>query len=135
MSVTTERLIRVVAGFLERDGKVLLVKRPSHKKRGGLWEFPGGKIEEGESPEEALARELKEELGIEIIQSTPIAQLRYSYPDEEIELNLLKGEFLGKPIPNEAEELAWIPIETLENINLCPADKELVKILRKNSLI
>lgn len=122
-------MLSVVAACIVREGKVLLVKRPYHKKRGGLWEFPGGKIEGKESPEEALVRELKEELGIEVTVGRELVRIKHAYPDEEIELILFEAHFEGDLSPKEAEEICWIPIEAIRSLDLCPADLVCLKAI------
>lgn len=121
---------RVVAGFIEREDKVLLVKRPKNKKRGGLWEFPGGKVENGETLEQALERELKEELGLEANPVEILEKIVYSYPEEEIELILIKTYIQGEPHLSEAQELIWIPLDRIDELELCPADKQLIDKLK-----
>ncbi|MBZ4681336.1 (deoxy)nucleoside triphosphate pyrophosphohydrolase [Thermodesulfobacterium sp.] len=118
--------VRVVAGFIEKDGKVLVVKRPTDKKRGGLWEFPGGKVEAGESLQEALKRELKEELGIEVRVGEVLEKIKYVYPDEEIELFLLSVSINGEPDLKESLEVKWVDLKELGYLELCPADKVLL---------
>ncbi|MFN3407120.1 MAG: NUDIX domain-containing protein, partial [Caldimicrobium sp.] len=81
--------LKVVSALIQKQGKVLLVRRPLHKKRGGLWEFPGGKVEKGETLEEAIVRELQEELNLIAKPKKRIAKVNYSYNDEDIELTLI----------------------------------------------
>ncbi|HBT03942.1 MAG TPA: 8-oxo-dGTP diphosphatase MutT [Thermodesulfobacterium commune] len=121
--------VRVVAGFIEKHGKVLVVKRPTDKKRGGFWEFPGGKVEAGESLQEALRRELKEELGIEVRVGEVLEKIRYIYPDEEIELYLLSVAVNRDLDLKESLEVKWVDLQELENLELCPADKVLLSKL------
>ncbi|QER42579.1 (deoxy)nucleoside triphosphate pyrophosphohydrolase [Thermodesulfobacterium sp. TA1] len=121
--------VKVVAGFIEKDGKVLVVKRPAKKKRGGLWEFPGGKVENGESLQEALKRELKEELGVETWVGEVLAKTTYVYPEEEIELYLLLAKIKDEVCLLEPSEVRWVELKELENLTLCPADKVLLEKL------
>ncbi|MDW8183251.1 MAG: (deoxy)nucleoside triphosphate pyrophosphohydrolase [Caldimicrobium sp.] len=123
-------MMKVVAAFIEREGKVFMVRRPFHKKRGGLWEFPGGKVEEGESPEDALKREIKEELGIEVVPLEIISRCKHIYPDEFIELILIKAHTEGEPSPKEAIEARWIEIEEITTLELCPADRSILEGLK-----
>ncbi len=124
--------VKVVAGLLRRGNKFLLVKRPINKKRGGLWEFPGGKVKEKESLEEALKRELKEELGIETFPKKVIKKIDFLYPEELIELYLLDVEFKDEPILNEASEAMWVTLEYAEKLDLCPADRKLLINLKNH---
>jgi len=123
--------LKVVAGFLKKGDKFLLVRRPLNKKRGGLWEFPGGKVEDGETLKEAIERELKEELGIETKAKNLVCKTIYKYPEGEIELSLLEVEFKEDPILKEALESKWVTIEESEKLKLCPADMRILKNLKK----
>ncbi len=123
--------LKVVAGFLKKGDKFLLVRRPLNKKRGGLWEFPGGKVEDGETLKKAIERELKEELGIETKAKNLVCKTIYKYPEGEIELSLLEVEFKEDPILKEALESKWVTIEESEKLELCPADRRILKNLKK----
>ena len=80
------------------DGRVLIAKRPQDKHQGGLWEFPGGKVEEGEAVERALARELEEELGIRVEAARPLIQVQHDYPDKQVLLDVWEvSSFTGEP--------------------------------------
>ena len=129
------RLLVVSAGALvDRDGRVLLARRPASKEMGGLWEFPGGKVDEGESPGAALVRELKEELGIDA-EAACLAPAGFS--------SLASGEFhLLMPLfvlrkwkgiarPLEADELAWVSPEQFSAFPMPPADLPLARQLRE----
>jgi mutator protein MutT len=123
--------LKVVAGFLKKGDRFLLVRRPINKKRGGLWEFPGGKVENGETLEEAIKRELKEELGIKTKVRRFLSKINYKYPEGEIELILLEIDSKEEPILKEALELRWVNFEEIKEIELCPADKKLLESLKK----
>ena len=100
--------IPVVAGAVERAGRWLLCRRPLHKARGGQWEFPGGKLEAGESAQQALERELREELGIEILSGEALANVEYAYPELTIRLTLLYAQIVsGEPQLLEHMEFRW----------------------------
>lgn len=124
--------LKVVAGFLKRGEKFLLVRRPINKKRGGLWEFPGGKVEDGETLEEAIKRELEEELGIKTEIKKILGKTNYQYPEGEIELILFEVEAKEDPVLREALELKWVNFEEIKELELCPADKKLLESLRKD---
>jgi len=121
---------KVVAGLIKKGDKFLLVRRPLNKKRGGLWEFPGGKVEEGETLEEAIKRELKEELDIEVRVKGVLSEVKYSYPEGEIELYLLEVESNKEPELKEAIEKRWVSVEEAEELELCPADRELIRKIK-----
>jgi len=123
--------LKVVAGFLRKEDRFLLVRRPVNKKRGGLWEFPGGKVENGETLESAIKRELEEELGIKTKVRRFLSKINYKYPEGEIELILLEIDSKEEPILKEALELRWVNFEEIKEIELCPADKKLLESLKK----
>ncbi len=121
----------VVAGLIEKDGRIFLVKRPKEKIDGGKWEFPGGKVEPGESLFSALKRELKEELGIEVLSAKPYLSTHGKAKDIEFELHLLRVEsFLGEPKPLEAESAYFFTLDEALSLPLCEADEKLLKMLR-----
>ncbi|MCS7279889.1 MAG: (deoxy)nucleoside triphosphate pyrophosphohydrolase [Thermodesulfobacteriaceae bacterium] len=121
---------QVVAGFIEKEGKFLLVQRPFHKRNGGLWEFPGGKVERGETLEEALKRELKEELDIEILETSFLERIVHDYEDFQIELFLLKVQsFKGTLTLKEASNFKWVNFASALRLELCEADKKLIQKL------
>lgn len=123
---------KVVAGFIRKDNKFLLVQRPFDKKNGGLWEFPGGKAEKDETLENAIKRELKEELGINVLSTEFIEKVEYDYDDFSIELYLFKiKNFSGKIDLKEAINMAWVDFNSVENLELCPADKNLLQKLKE----
>lgn len=123
--------IVVVAGILrDRQGRVLLARRPAGKHLAGTWEFPGGKCDPDESPEAALARELKEELGIGIPASEPLLTLTHDYPDRRIRLLLRTvADHRGRPRGLEGQELAWVAPADLHRYDMPPADRPIVKAL------
>ena len=125
-------LVSAVA-LIDRDGRVLLAQRPEGKSMSGLWEFPGGKIEDGESPEDCLVRELHEELGIETWGSclAPLTFASHRYDDFHLLMPLFAcRKWEGIPVAQEGQRLAWVrPIE-LRDYPMPPADKPLIPILR-----
>jgi len=126
-----QRLTLVVVAacvFVDEAGAVLITKRPEGKPLAGLWEFPGGKVEPDETPERALIRELKEELGVDVSAPglTPLTFVSHAYP----EFHLLMPVFLcrrwqGDMVANEGQELAWVSPETLSSYAMPPADEPL----------
>ncbi|MDG1438161.1 MAG: 8-oxo-dGTP diphosphatase MutT [Emcibacteraceae bacterium] len=128
------KLITVSAVVMvDTDGRILLAQRPKGKSMAGLWEFPGGKVEAGETPERALIRELKEELGIETSESCLAAFTFASHGYDDF--HLLMPVFLcrkwdGLVAPQEGQTLKWVKINELKNYPMPPADKPLLAMIR-----
>lgn len=116
-------MIAVVAGLIVRDGKLLIAQRPGDKHMGGRWEFPGGKIEKGESPEKALARELSEELGIEVKVGRIYHAVMHSYPEKDVLLMFYRCSLIsGQPEPIEEADVRWIEEKELRAYDWAEAD-------------
>ncbi|WP_348645523.1 8-oxo-dGTP diphosphatase MutT [Jannaschia sp. S6380] len=121
------------AALIDRDGRVLLARRPEGKELAGLWEFPGGKVEPGETPEVALVRELREELGIETWDSclAPLTFASHAYPRFHLLMPLFAcRKWEGQPRSREGQELAWVRPARLRDYPMPPADLPLIPILR-----
>ncbi len=124
-------ITRVAAALIRRDGRFLACRRPPEKARGGLWEFVGGKLEPGETGREALVRECREELGIEIEAGDEFMQLVHDYPDLTVELTLYKARIAqGEPKLMEHTELAWVSPTEIDKYEFCPADEAILAKLR-----
>lgn len=123
-------LISVVAALI-RDGQRFLLTRRSEGRHGaGFWEFPGGKIEPGESGPEALVRELREELGIEVSVGALFRTLTHAYEDRRVELHFFEAEVIdGQPCPLEVADLGWFLPQEMSGLPILPADLVLVKEL------
>lgn len=125
----------VVAGFLENgEGKFLIAERPEGKPMSGYWEFPGGKIHENETPEIALVRELKEELGLDLCpeEISPLTFLTHGYDDFFLVMLLYRVQSRQKePQPLENQNLAWVNFAKVREYKLLPADLPLVDFLEK----
>ena len=116
-------MISVCAGVILLSGKVLLARRRPGDKHAGLWEFPGGRMEQGETPAAALVRELREELGIEAVVGAELARSRHRYPFGEIELiGLLVSKFTGEIKLTDHDQTAWVEARRLLDYDLVPAD-------------
>lgn len=123
--------VQVVAGLLEREGSILVDRRRRGTHLEGLWEFPGGKIEPGETPEQALVRELREELGVESTVVGIVATIEHAYPDFDLSLALYAVEFRGEPVALEVAEVRWVPAGELAALPMPPADVPLVDAVLK----
>lgn len=123
--------IRVVAAVLRDErGRVLISQRPAGKHYAGLWEFPGGKVEAGEAVEMALRRELREELGIEVMGCEPLLSLWHDYPERQVELCVWTvGHYTGVAQGLEGQALRWLAVPELRGIELLPADLPIIERL------
>lgn len=125
-------LVAAVA-LIDIDGRVLLARRPSGKTMAGLWEFPGGKVAEGETPEAALIRELNEELGIDVTHSclAPLFFASHAYGDFHLLMPLFACRvWKGKPEPREGQTLKWVRPYDMGHYDMPPADEPLVALLQ-----
>ena len=125
-------LIRVVAAALyDGCGRVLIAERPAGRHMAGRWEFPGGKVAEGELEADALVRELAEELGIEVWAAHPCMRLTHAYPDREVELSLWVVErYAGTAAPLDAQRLKWVTPAELAGEDMLEADQPFIEALR-----
>jgi 8-oxo-dGTP diphosphatase len=126
-------LIVVAAALIDPDNRVLISERPPGKSLAGLWEFPGGKLSAGETPEEALVRELKEELDIEVCLTclAPFTFASHSYPDFHLMMPLyLCRNWDGEITPREAQRVKWVRASRLTGYPMPPADLPLIPLLR-----
>jgi 8-oxo-dGTP diphosphatase len=136
---SSRRLLLVAAAALiDKTGRVLITQRPQHKQLGGLWEFPGGKVEVGEAPETALARELKEELDLTVMPDAldPFAFASHAYPDFHLLMPLyIATQWRGalKPDAGAVQDFTWVKPLELRNYPMPPADVVLVDRLIERS--
>jgi 8-oxo-dGTP diphosphatase len=128
------KVVLVVAvALVDADGRVLLAQRPEGKPLAGLWEFPGGKVEAGETPEAALIRELHEELGIETWNSclAPLSFASHSYDAFHLLMPLyVCRKWQGTPVAKEGQALKWVRAKDLRDYPMPPADLPLIPVLR-----
>ena len=135
MQITDHKNLVIVASIaiIDADNQILIAKRPNKKHLSGFWEFPGGKIEKGESPENALVREVKEELNIDI-NNKCIAPLTFSeFNYEKFHLLLLLyvcRRWEGEPMSMEKNEIKWVKVNTLRQYKMPPADDSLIYSLQ-----
>ncbi|MDA0705507.1 MAG: 8-oxo-dGTP diphosphatase MutT [Proteobacteria bacterium] len=125
--------LHVAAGILRNEaGQVLITERLCDGPYNGLWEFPGGKIRTGESPDDALRRELNEELGVDAITVAPFMNLSHTYPDRSVELEFfLVDEWRGEPSGLDGQRIRWVPVAELDIAELLPADGPIVIALQE----
>ena len=125
-------MTEVVAALIRDTDRFLICQRPANKARGMLWEFVGGKVEPGESREEALIRECREELAITIRVGEIFTEVTHTYPDLTIHLTVFNAEITaGVPRKLEHNDLRWITADELDRYAFCPADQSIVEKLRK----
>jgi len=127
-----EILLVAACALVDPDGRVLIAQRPAGKTMAGLWEFPGGKVEAGERPEDTLIRELEEELGIVVDEQclAPLTFASHSYPEFHVLMPLyICRRWDGEVIAREAQKLAWVRVNKLRDYPMPPADIPLIPYL------
>ena len=127
-----EMILVSAIALVDVDGRVLLARRPEGKSMAGLWEFPGGKVATGETPEAALIRECREELGLDIVESclAPIAFASHGYPDFHLLMPLYVCRmWRGTPRPLEGQALKWVRPQAMAALSMPPADQPLIAVL------
>jgi 8-oxo-dGTP diphosphatase len=124
--------LNIVAGILERRGRFLLCRRQAGSHLAGTWEFPGGKIRPGESLEEALKRELDEEVGIGFRESVLLHVEEHIYPDRKVSLYFcLCLDPSGEPISREGQEIRWLSLEEIASVETPPANRRVLGLLKE----
>ena len=127
-------MTEVVAALIWNGNRFLACQRPAHKTRGLLWEFAGGKVESGESREDALIRECREELGVAVAVKDIFMEVIHEYPDLTVKLTLFNASIIdGHPKKIEHHDIRWLTIDEIDQYDFCPADDEiLLKLKRQN---
>ena len=121
------KITEVVAALIWKNNKFMICQRPAHKARGLLWEFVGGKVESGESKEQALIRECREELDILLSVGDVFMDVIHEYPDITVHLTLFNATIAeGKPQKLEHNDIQWITPNEIPNYEFCPADEEIL---------
>ena len=127
-------ITEVVAALIYEGSRFLICQRPAHKARGLLWEFVGGKVEKGETHEQALKRECFEELGITVEPEEVFMQLVHEYPDLTVRLTLYRAHIVsGEPQLLEHNALCFITPDEIDHYEFCPADVEILAALRREA--
>jgi len=127
-------LIQVAAGVLrDARGCILITRRPPVGHAGGYWEFPGGKLQPGESPADALVRELREEIGVQVDSATPFLAYRHDYPERSVELHVFLVErYTGEPRGLEGQPLRWVSVADIPTAGLLEADLPIAEALSRS---
>lgn len=124
-------VLPVVAGLVFRQGRLLITQRRPGDHLGGLWEFPGGKVESGETPTEGLRRELREELEAEVKVGDLIAEVAHAYPERRVHIQFFRCRLLcGEPVPRHCAAVAWVTPTELDRYPFPAADARLLERLR-----
>lgn len=121
-------MVEVVAALIWKNGKFMICQRPAHKARGLLWEFVGGKVEPGETKEQALVRECCEELAVTVAVQDEFMSLVHEYPDITIHLTVFNA-YIAEGVPQllEHNDVRWIPPKEIKNYDFCPADNKILE--------
>jgi len=123
----------VAAAIVERDGLFLVTRRQAGVHLEGLWEFPGGKCEPGENHAACLARELREELGVDVRVRDELLVTSHAYADRRVELHFIQCDVVGEPAPQLGQEMRWVKRADLAMLAFPPADAELIEVLMRQS--
>ena len=125
-------MTEVVAALIWDENRFLACQRPAHKARGLLWEFVGGKVEQGETKEQALIRECQEELAITVAVQDVFMEIDHVYPDLTVHLTLFNASIAeGNPQKIEHNDLRWLTVEEIDQYEFCPADEEILRRLKE----
>lgn len=128
-------MVQVAAALIKKDGKFLICQRPAHKARGLLWEFVGGKLEKGETKQQALIRECREELDVTVLPGDVFMQLVHEYPDMTVELTVFNAQIESGEIRLlEHNAVKWITPAEIPEYDFCPADKDILEAIIERGL-
>lgn len=126
-------MTEVVAAIIWNNGRFMICQRPEHKARGLLWEFVGGKVEEGESKKQALIRECREELGVTLTVQDEFMDVVHEYPDITVHLTLFNATIAeGVPQKIEHNDIKWITVSEIDDYDFCPADTEILAKIKSS---
>lgn len=127
-----EHMTEVVAALIWQGERFMICQRPAHKARGMLWEFVGGKVEPGESKEQALVRECREELAVEVAVGDIFLEVTHTYPDITVHLTLFYASIVqGVPQKLEHNDIRYITVDEIPQYEFCPADEVILQKLRQ----
>lgn len=125
------KITEVVAALIWEEGKFMICQRPAHKARGLLWEFVGGKVEPGETKPQALIRECREELAVELEVGEIFMEVLHEYPDLLVRLTLFNATIAaGEPRKLEHNDIQWITPSQIEDFDFCPADEDILERIK-----
>ena len=124
----------VAAAIVEREGRLLITRRPRGVHLEGYWEFPGGKCDQGETVASCLARELREELDVDVLVGEEVFTTSHAYRDRSVELHFLECRLLSEPTPTLGQEMRWVTREMLRQLPFPPADEDLIRWLLRETV-
>jgi mutator protein MutT len=130
----TAALLSVVAAVIEQDGQFLVTRRLPGVHLGGMWEFPGGKMDPAEEHDTALRRELREELGVDVTVGELVHQTTHAYPERTVALFFYRCALRGVPHPQLGQDMRWVTRQELPHLGFPPADVELIDRLVKSDV-
>jgi 8-oxo-dGTP diphosphatase len=129
-----KKVVEVAVGVIKANNKIFISKRHDTQHQGGLWEFPGGKVETGETVFEALKRELKEEINIDVNSSFELKTIDHDYTDKSVRLSVhLVEDFTGEAKGLESQTCQWVSIDELVNFDFPEANKEIISLLQSQN--
>lgn len=138
MKIKVALRVKVAVALIydEQQQRLLITRRPWDKSHGGCWEFPGGKLEANEDPKTALAREVQEEIGLEIMVSQHVGDVIHDYAEMQVHLIVFSvHQFLGEPVCRESQlDLRWVKLDELANYQFPEANLEIIKLIQKNKI-
>ena len=127
------KITEVVAALIWQENRFMICQRPPHKTRGLQWEFVGGKVEAGETKEQALIRECREELGVRVLPQAVFMEINHQYPDLLVHLTLFNAKISeGVPQKLEHNDIQWITVAEIDDYDFCPADIEILEKIKSD---